>query len=79
MPARARRIATARDGYVHHMPGPKTYQAIGFVTYHAVRYELRRREVARKAAEAGVAALVVGLAITAVAVAAKRRDARPLA
>lgn len=61
------------------MPGPKTYQAIGFVTYHAVRRELRRREVARRAAEAGVVALVVGLAITAAAVAARRRDTHPLA
>ena len=67
------------DGYVHPMPGPKTYQAIGFVTYHAVRHELRRREVARKAAEAGVAALAVGLAITGAAVAAKHRDSGPLA
>jgi hypothetical protein len=65
-------------GYVEGMPGPKTYQAIGFVTYHLARRELRRREVARKAAEAGVAALAVGLAITAAALAARRDNGRPL-
>ncbi len=61
------------------MPGPKTYQAIGFVTYHAARYELRRREVPRKAAEAAVAAAAVGVAITAAAAAARRGNGRPLA
>ena len=73
------RMAGRRRGYVGPMPGPKTYQAIGFVTYHVARHELRRREVPRKAAEAGVAALAVGIAITGAAIAAKHRDTRPLA
>lgn len=58
------------------MPSAKTYQAIGFVTYHAGRRELRRRrpQLQRQAA-IGVAVLAgVVLLATVAGTAAHRRS-----
>jgi hypothetical protein len=54
------------------MPSPRTYQAIGYVTYHSWRRELRRRAPAIKRNLA--AAAVVALAIAAAAQAARDDD-----
>jgi hypothetical protein len=55
------------------MPGPRTYQAIGFATYQGGRLYARRRraELQHQAAVAGGAALAVLAVGAAVLVAAK--------
>ena len=54
------------------MPSAKTYQAIGFITYH-MRLRRRQEELRR----AALSAALVGAAIAAAAIAARRDEGRP--
>lgn len=58
------------------MPSPRTYQAIGFLTYRLGRRELRRREPELRRIAIRVA--LVALAILGAAIAARGDDERPL-
>jgi hypothetical protein len=63
-------------GYRARMPGPRTYQAIGFATYQGGRIYARRRraELQRQAAVAGGATLALLVVSAAVLAAARQRS-----